>query len=59
MGNLHDLEGKLVLGPDPEEYLEQIRTFGEAGFTHVYLHQIGPDQAGFLEFARESILTRL
>jgi len=54
-----DLEGKLVLGPDQDEYLEQIRKFGEAGFTHVYLHQIGPDQAGFLEFARGSILTRL
>jgi coenzyme F420-dependent glucose-6-phosphate dehydrogenase len=54
-----DLEGKLVLGPDADEYLEQIREFGDAGFTHVYLHQIGPDQAGFLEFARESILTRL
>jgi coenzyme F420-dependent glucose-6-phosphate dehydrogenase len=59
MGNSQDLEGKLVLGPEPDAYLEQIRTFGEAGFTHVYLHQIGPDQAGFLEFARESILTRL
>jgi coenzyme F420-dependent glucose-6-phosphate dehydrogenase len=53
-----DLEEKLVLGPDSEEYLAQIRTFGEAGFTHVYLHQIGPDQAGFLDFARNEILTR-
>jgi G6PDH family F420-dependent oxidoreductase len=58
-GSPDDLEGTLVLGPDPEEYLEQIRTFEEAGFTHVYLHQIGPDQQGFLEFARNELLTRL
>ena len=54
-----DLEEALVLGPDPEEYLQEIEQFADAGFTHVYLHQIGPDQAGFLDFARKSILTRL
>jgi coenzyme F420-dependent glucose-6-phosphate dehydrogenase len=53
-----DLEGALVLGPDPAGYVEQIEKFGEAGFTHVYLHQIGPDQQGFLEFARNELLPR-
>ena len=51
-----DLEDALVLGPEPSEYMEQIEQFGEAGFTHVYLHQIGPDQRGFLEFARRELL---
>jgi coenzyme F420-dependent glucose-6-phosphate dehydrogenase len=54
-----DVAEALVLGPDPEPYLEQIRTFGEAGFTHVYLHQVGPNQRGFLDFARQHVLTRL
>ncbi len=54
-----DVAEALVIGPDPEPYLEQIGAFGEAGFTHVYLHQVGPDQRGFLDFARENILTRL
>jgi coenzyme F420-dependent glucose-6-phosphate dehydrogenase len=53
-----DLEDALVLGPDAAEYLEQIEEFGNAGFTHVYLHQIGPDQRGFLEFARNELLPR-
>ena len=44
---------------DVSACLERIGTFGEAVFTHVYLHQVGPDQRGFLEFARENILTRL
>jgi coenzyme F420-dependent glucose-6-phosphate dehydrogenase len=53
------LEGTFVLGPDPQEYLDEIRAYGDAGFTHVYLHQLGPDQAGFLEFARRQLLPHL
>jgi len=39
-----------VLGPDPAPYLKAIRSMQENGFDHVYLHQIGPDQEGFLNF---------
>ncbi|MGC4192007.1 MAG: TIGR03557 family F420-dependent LLM class oxidoreductase [Thermomicrobiales bacterium] len=42
----------IVSGPDVEQYLEQIQQYADAGFTHVYLHQIGPDQAGHLRFAQ-------
>ena len=48
-----------MLGPDPDEYVEQIEKFAEAGFTHVYLHQIGPDQQGFLDFASQELLARV
>ena len=44
------------LGPDPGPWLEQIQAFEDAGFTHVYLHQVGPDQEGFIEFARRELL---
>jgi len=27
-----------------------VQEFDDAGFTHVYLQQVGPDQAGFLGF---------
>ena len=46
----------VVCGPDPEKHLEGIRRFAEAGFTHVYLHQVGPDQRGFFDFYRREIL---
>jgi coenzyme F420-dependent glucose-6-phosphate dehydrogenase len=46
-------------GPDPEPYLEQIRKYGEAGFTHVYMHQIGDNQDEFVEFARRELMPRL
>jgi coenzyme F420-dependent glucose-6-phosphate dehydrogenase len=54
-----DVAESVVCGPDPERYLEKIRSYGEAGVTHVYVHQIGPDQDGFLRFCRESIVPRL
>jgi coenzyme F420-dependent glucose-6-phosphate dehydrogenase len=53
-----ELEGKLVLGNDPEEYLEELKTYDSAGYTHVYIHQIGPDQNGFLKFAKSELLPR-
>ncbi len=49
---------KVVCGPDVEKYLEQIKSFTDAGFTHVYLHQIGNDQEGFLTFAQKELLPR-
>jgi G6PDH family F420-dependent oxidoreductase len=49
-----DVAKHILCGPDPERHLEQIRAFAEAGFDHVYVHQVGPDQEGFFRFyARE------
>jgi coenzyme F420-dependent glucose-6-phosphate dehydrogenase len=53
-----ELEGKLVLGNDPEEYLKELQEYDEAGYTHAYIHQIGPDQEGFLKFAKSELLPR-
>ena len=49
----------VVCGPDPERYLEQIRAFDDAGYDHVYVHQVGPDQEGYLRFHREVLVPRL
>ncbi len=53
-----DLES-LPAGPDPAPYLEAIREYEQAGFTHIYLHQIGRDQAGFFRFWREELQPNL
>jgi coenzyme F420-dependent glucose-6-phosphate dehydrogenase len=47
----------ITCGPDPRPHLDAIAKFVDAGFDHVYLHQIGPDQAGFMEFARRELLS--
>jgi G6PDH family F420-dependent oxidoreductase len=54
-----DLDGTLPLGPDPDDYLEHLREYEEAGYTHVAIHQIGADQQGFLEFARRELLPQI
>jgi coenzyme F420-dependent glucose-6-phosphate dehydrogenase len=46
-------------GPDPEPVLAAIRKWEEAGFDHIALHQIGPDQEGFLRFWRDELQPRL
>jgi coenzyme F420-dependent glucose-6-phosphate dehydrogenase len=43
-------------GPDPEPYLEQIRKFEQAGFTHVYIHQIGDNQKEFCDWAAQNLM---
>lgn len=45
----------VVVGPDPEAYVQEIRKYQEAGYDHIYLHQIGPQQREFLEFGRREL----
>jgi G6PDH family F420-dependent oxidoreductase len=46
-------------GPDPEPYVAAFRTYADAGFDHLYFHQIGPDQDGFLAFFERELRPRL
>ena len=46
----------VVCGPDPEAHLSGIRKFADAGFDHVYVHQVGPDQNGFIDFYEREVL---
>jgi coenzyme F420-dependent glucose-6-phosphate dehydrogenase len=54
-----DVAKAVVCGPDPERHLEQIRAYERAGFDHVFVHQIGPDQHGFLRFYADKIIPEL
>jgi coenzyme F420-dependent glucose-6-phosphate dehydrogenase len=51
-----DLAETTPHGPDPEPYLEMIRKYGDAGFTHVFVHQIGSNQDEFAEFAARELI---
>jgi coenzyme F420-dependent glucose-6-phosphate dehydrogenase len=50
---------KIPCGPEKELHLEEIRKMIEAGFDHVYIHQVGPDQEGFFRFYEQEILPEL
>ncbi|MBA3331864.1 MAG: TIGR03557 family F420-dependent LLM class oxidoreductase [Actinobacteria bacterium] len=46
-------------GPDPDGVLEHVQTCLEAGYDHVYFHQIGPDQEGFFRFWERELRPQL
>jgi len=48
-----------ILGPDPEPYLKAIQSLWENGYDHIYIHQVGPEQEGFLNFHKNELLPLL
>jgi coenzyme F420-dependent glucose-6-phosphate dehydrogenase len=52
------IKKEIVCGPDPQRHLEGIAQFVKAGFDHVYVHQVGPDQEGFMRFYEREILPK-
>jgi coenzyme F420-dependent glucose-6-phosphate dehydrogenase len=54
-----DIAEVVACGPDPERHLDAIRKFADAGFDHIYIHQVGPDQRGFLDFYEQNLAPEL
>jgi coenzyme F420-dependent glucose-6-phosphate dehydrogenase len=54
-----DLAEAMPLGPDPDRYLDEIKAFEDAGYDHVYIHHVGPDQDGFIQFAERELMPKL
>jgi coenzyme F420-dependent glucose-6-phosphate dehydrogenase len=50
---------KIVCSPDPAKHLDKIRNYVDAGFDYIYVHQVGPDQEGFLRFYEREVLPKL
>lgn len=49
----------VVCGADVDKYLEKITEFEDAGFDHVYIHQVGRDQESFFAFAEKELLVKV
>ena len=49
----------VLCSPDADRHLERIDEYTKAGYDHVYIHQIGPDQDGFIDFAAREILPKV
>jgi coenzyme F420-dependent glucose-6-phosphate dehydrogenase len=56
MATADDVAEQIVCGPDPEAHLAKISEFVEAGFDHVYVHQVGLDQEGFVDFYASEVI---
>lgn len=46
----------VVCGPDPDRHRAAIQEYLDAGYDHVYVHQVGDDQEGFFGFYEQEIL---
>lgn len=51
-----EIAQKITCGPDPEAHIEAIEEFVDAGYDHVTVHQVGPNQEGFFEFYEAEVL---
>ena len=49
----------IICGPDADRHVEALTKYANAGYDHICVHQVGPDQQGFLKFYERDILPRL
>jgi G6PDH family F420-dependent oxidoreductase len=54
-----DIAKQVVCGPDPERFRSALQEYVDAGFDHVYVHQIGPRQEDFIRFFTDDVLPKL
>jgi G6PDH family F420-dependent oxidoreductase len=51
-----DVAKTVPCGPDPARHRASIQKYIDAGFDHIAVHQVGPDQEGFFRFYEREIL---
>ena len=49
-------ESSIMLGDDAQQHIDSIQESVDAGYDHVYVHQIGDDQQAALDFYEEEVL---
>jgi G6PDH family F420-dependent oxidoreductase len=54
-----DVAELISCGPNVDSHLAKIRAYEKAGYDRIYIHQVGPDQAGFFRFAERELLPAL
>lgn len=54
-----DAVGDTPVGPDPDRYVESLKSFIDAGVDVVYLQQVGSNHERAFRFIREDVLPRL
>lgn len=55
MVGVDDIPDSLPCGPDPSVYAASLRQYADADYDEVYVHNVGPDQEGFLRFFADEV----
>jgi len=53
------IEESVVCGTDLQAHLKEIESYARAGFDHIYVHQVGPQQEECIRFYEREILPSL
>jgi coenzyme F420-dependent glucose-6-phosphate dehydrogenase len=53
-----DVAQALLCSADPARHIAVLREFAAAGYDHIYVRQVGPDQEGFLRYYRREVLPK-
>jgi len=56
---LEDVAERVTCGPDPVRLRSAVQEYVDAGFDHVWVHQIGPRQEEFIRFFAEDVLPKV
>ena len=48
---------QVICSSDPGPHREKIEEFADAGFDHVYVHQVGSDQQAFMRLYEREVLS--
>ena len=54
-----DFEGRMVISSDPDVHRAAIQRFVDLGFDRVYLHNVGRNQAEWIEVFGRDVLPKL
>jgi coenzyme F420-dependent glucose-6-phosphate dehydrogenase len=54
-----DFEGRMLISSDPEKHRAEIQKFLDLGFDQVYLHNVGRNQAEWIEVFGRDVLPKL
>lgn len=56
---IEQVASRWIVASDPDEVVEQVRPYVDAGFDHLVIHAPGPDQTRFLDTFAADVLPRL
>jgi alkanesulfonate monooxygenase SsuD/methylene tetrahydromethanopterin reductase-like flavin-dependent oxidoreductase (luciferase family) len=56
---IENFANRMLISPDLEEHTAQIQKFVDMGFDEIYLHNVGRDQATFIETFATKVLPNL
>ena len=56
---MDDVRGQFACGPGLDDKLAAAQEYADAGFDHLVMQNVGPDQHGFLEWASEGLVDRV